>query len=227
MRRADRLFQIVQHIRGRRLTKADFLATRLEVSVRTIYRDIAALQQQGVPIEGEAGVGYRMRAGFDLPPLMFSADEAQALVAVVRLAQGQLDEALARQAEDALSKILAVLPGAARAAAERLAVYAPLQSLDEATRAHLGQLRQATETRHKLRVQYLDLNGASSERVLRPLACLFWGPVWTFAAWCELREGFRNFRVDRIQRLEVLDERFRDEPGKTLADLQRIEADQR
>jgi len=227
MRRADRLFQIVQHIRGRRLTKADFLATRLEVSARTIYRDIAALQQQGVPIEGEAGVGYRMRAGFDLPPLMFSAEEAQALVAVVRLAQGQLDEALARQAEDALSKILAVLPPAARAAAERLAVYAPLRGLDDATRARLGQLRQATETRHKLRVQYLDLSGVSSERVLRPLACLFWGPVWTIAAWCELREGFRNFRVDRIQRLDVLDERFRDEAGKTLADLQRTEADQR
>jgi len=227
MRRADRLFQIVQHIRGRRLTKADFLAARLEVSARTIYRDIAALQQQGVPIEGEAGVGYRMRAGFDLPPLMFSAEEAQALVAVVRLAQGQLDEALARQAEDALSKILAVLPPAARAAAERLAVYAPLRGLDDATRARLGQLRQATETRHKLRVQYLDLSGVSSERVLRPLACLFWGPVWTIAAWCELREGFRNFRVDRIQQLEVLDERFRDEAGKTLADLQRTESDQR
>jgi len=120
-----------------------------------------------------------------------------------------------------------VLPPAARAAAERLAVYAPLRGLDDATRARLGQLRQATETRHKLRVQYLDLSGVSSERVLRPLACLFWGPVWTIAAWCELREGFRNFRVDRIQQLEVLDERFRDEAGKTLADLQRTESDQR
>eukprot|EP01137_Pigoraptor_chileana_P012568 Opistho-2@65090 len=126
MRRADRLFQIVQLIRGRRLPTADFLARRLEVSARTVYRDVAALQQQGVPIEGEAGVGYRMRAGFDLPPLMFTKDEAQALVAAVRLAQPQLDRALGAQAEEALSKILAVLPASARAAAEGLALFAPL-----------------------------------------------------------------------------------------------------
>ncbi|MDT9000165.1 YafY family protein [Paucibacter sp. APW11] len=223
MRRADRLFQIVQLIRGRRLSTADFLSTRLEVSPRTIYRDIAALQQQGVPIDGEAGVGYRMRAGFDLPPLMFSKEEAQALVAVVRLAQPQIDTELAQQADEALSKILAVLPGVARAAAESLALYAPLQGLDPLTRERLGQLRLATESRRKLRVQYQDQKGSASERVLRPLGCFFWGPVWTFAAWCEKREDFRNFRVDRIQQLEVLNERFRDEPGKTLADMRRQE----
>lgn len=221
MRRADRLFQIVQLIRGRRLSTADFLATRLEVSARTIYRDVAALQQQGVPIDGEAGVGYRMRAGFDLPPLMFSKEEAQALVAAMRLAQPQLDDELARQGEEALGKILAVLPGAARAAAESLALWAPGAGSAPATRERLQQLRQATETRHKLRVAYLDLNGSSSERVLRPLGCFFWGPVWTLAAWCELRADFRNFRIDRIQSITVLDERFRDEAGKTLADMQR------
>ena len=129
MRRADRLFQIVQLIRGRRLTTADYLAQRLEVSMRTVYRDIAALAQQGVPIEGEAGVGYRMRDGFDLPPLMFTKQEAQALVATVRMAESRLDAALARQAENALGKILAVLPLDARAAAESLALYAPLPAL--------------------------------------------------------------------------------------------------
>ena len=116
-----------------------------------------------------------------------------------------------------------VLPGTARAAAESLALWAPLGGLDEATRERLQQLRLATEQRQKLRVVYLDLGGTASERVLRPLGCFFWGPVWTFAAWCELREGFRNFRVDRIQQLEVMEERFRDEPGKTLADMQRAE----
>ena len=125
MRRAERLFQLVQLIRGRRLSTATFLAERLEVSERTVYRDIAELMAQDVPIEGEAGVGYRMNAGFDLPPLMFTNDEAQALVAAVRLAQPRLDAALGRHAEGALSKILAVLPPAARAAAESLAVYAP------------------------------------------------------------------------------------------------------
>lgn len=110
MRPADRLFQLVQLIRGRRLATAAWLAERLAVSLRTVYRDIADLQAQGVPIEGEAGVGYRMRAGFDLPPLMFTTDEARALVAAVRLAQPRLDAALAAQAEGALSKVLAVLP---------------------------------------------------------------------------------------------------------------------
>src|SRR5436190_18591520 len=123
MRRADRLFQLVQLIRGRRLSTADFLAQRLEVSVRTVYRDVADLQAQSVPIEGEAGVGYRMRSGYDLPPLMFTREEAQALVAAVRIAQPQLDAALATQAEVAMSKILAVLPSDARTAAESLPVF--------------------------------------------------------------------------------------------------------
>ncbi|MDI4634479.1 YafY family transcriptional regulator [Pelomonas sp. V22] len=222
MRRADRLFQIVQLIRGRRLTTADFLAERLEVSVRTVYRDVAALQQQGVPIDGEAGVGYRMKAGFDLPPLMFSKGEAQALVAAVRLSQRQLDEGLAGEAEEALGKILAVLSPAARAAAESLAVYAPNAGLDAATRERLARLREATESRQKLGLLYRDLGDVDSQRTVRPLACFFWGPVWTLAAWCELREDFRSFRVDRIRKLELLDERFRDEPGKTLADMNRL-----
>jgi len=219
MRRADRLFQLVQLIRGRRLSTAAFLAGRLEVSERTVYRDVADLMAQGVPIEGEAGVGYRMRAGFDLPPMMFTADEAQALVASVRLAQPRLDIALARDAEAALSKIVAVLPPAARAAAESLAVYAPPFGPDAATRARLEQLRLAAEARHAVRLVYVDLNERRSERTVRPLGCFYWGAVWTLAAWCEARAAFRNFRVDRIAELEVLDQRFRDEPGKTLADL--------
>jgi predicted DNA-binding transcriptional regulator YafY len=125
MRRAARLFEIVQLVRGRRLSTAAFLAARLEVSERTVYRDVADLAAQGVPIEGEAGVGYRMRPGFDLPPLMFTTDEARGLVAAVRLAEQRLDAGLAAHAEAALSKILAVLPAAARAAADSVAVLAP------------------------------------------------------------------------------------------------------
>ena len=226
MRRAERLFQLVQLIRGRRLSTAAFLAGRLEVSDRTVYRDIADLMAQGVPIEGEAGVGYRMKAGFDLPPMMFTKDEAQALVASVRLAQPRLDEALARHAEGALSKILAVLPSTARAAAESLAIYAPPFGPDAATRQRLEALRIAAETKHRLRIVYLDLKEQRSERVVRPLGCFYWGSVWTLAAWCEARDGFRNFRIDRITELLVLDARFRDEPGKTLADLFReVEAE--
>ena len=219
MRRAERLFQIVQLIRGRRLSTARYLAERLEVSERTVYRDVADLMAQGVPIEGEAGVGYRMNAGFDLPPLMFTRDEAQSLVAAVRVARSRLDVGLASHTDSAMSKILAVLPPLERAAAESLAVYAPPVGPDEATRVRLQALRTAAEARRKVRVVYLDLKERRSERVLRPLGCFYWSEVWTLAAWCETREGFRNFRVDRIERLELLDDRFRDEPGRTLADL--------
>jgi predicted DNA-binding transcriptional regulator YafY len=219
MRRADRLFQLVQIIRGRRLSTAQFLAQRLEVSERTIYRDVADLMRQGVPIEGEAGVGYRMRPGYDLPPMMFTHEEAQALVAAVRLAQPRVDAALAAQAEMALSKILTVLPAAARAAAESLAVYAPAFEFDPVTRARLETVRLATESRRKLRLHYVDLKDASTERIVRPLGCFYWGAVWTLAGWCEVRQDFRSFRVDRIRTLEVLPQTFRDEPGKSLADL--------
>lgn len=223
MRRADRLFRLVQLVRGRRLSTGEWLAARLEVSLRTVYRDIADLQAQGVPIEGEAGVGYRMGAGFELPPLMFTQSEAKALVACVRLAQSRLDPELAQSAEQALHKIVGALPAAARAAAESLVLHAPVGPLDARTRECLLQLRRATEARRKLRLHYQDLQGAASERIVRPLGCFYWDAVWTLAAWCELRQDFRNFRVDRIVRLEVQDDAFRDEPGRTLADLLRLE----
>ncbi|MEO6852396.1 MAG: HTH domain-containing protein, partial [Rhodoferax sp.] len=133
MRRADRLFHLVQLVRGRRLSTAAFLAERLEISERTVYRDVADLQRQGVPIEGEPGVGYRFGAGFELPPLMFSQDEAKALVAAVRLSQPWLDAPLALAAEDALGKMLSILPSAARVAAESLALYAPPTSYNGLT----------------------------------------------------------------------------------------------
>lgn len=198
MRRADRLFHLVQLIRGRRLTTAAFLALRLEVSERTIYRDVADLQHQGVPIEGEAGVGYRLGAGFDLPPLMFSEDEAKALVAGARLAQTWLDPALAREAEQALGKILSVLSGPTRAAAESLALYAPTFALEPATQQGLQALREAVQARQRLSIRYRDAAGQGSQRCIRPLGCFFWGKVWTLAAWCETRQAFRSFRVDRI-----------------------------
>jgi predicted DNA-binding transcriptional regulator YafY len=223
MRRADRLFHIIQLIRGRRLTTAAFLAQRLEVSERTIYRDVSDLLAQGVPIEGAAGVGYRLGAGFDLPPMMFTHEEAKALVASVRLAQVWLDPALGTSAQDALGKILSVLPAEARAAAESLAVFAPHGGLPGPAQRTLQTLREAVQARDKVFIQYRDLNEKASERTLRPLGCFYWGKVWTLAAWCETRQDFRSFRVDRITYVRRLDERFRDEPGRTLADLVRID----
>jgi predicted DNA-binding transcriptional regulator YafY len=221
MRRADRLFDLVQRLRGRRRCTAEQLAGWLEVSVRTVYRDVADLQARGVPIDGVAGVGYVLRPACTLPPLMFTAPEAQALVAAVRIAQPRLDAPMAAEAEAALAKILAVLPADARVAAESLALFAPDAGIAPEVREALNTLRRAVLDRRKLRLQYLDEAGQASARVVRPLGCFFWGAVWTLAAWCELRQDFRSFRLDRLRAVDALDERFRDEPGRTLADLLR------
>jgi predicted DNA-binding transcriptional regulator YafY len=221
MRRADRLFQIVQLIRGRRLTTAGFLAVKLEVSERTVYRDISDLQGRGVPIEGEAGLGYRFGTGFDLPPLMFTQKEANALAASVRLAQAWLDPEMAGEAESAWSKIFSILPPTARAAAEELPLFAPMLEPDKATQQTLRQLREAVQARRKVDLLYRDAGGLESRRVVRPLGCFYWGTVWTLAAWCESREDFRSFRIDRISSLRVLDERVEHQEGRTLADYLR------
>lgn len=219
MRRADRLFQLLQLIRGRRLSTADWLAQRLEVSTRTVYRDVAALQAQGVPIEGEAGVGYRVARDYNLPPLMFTAEQAQALVASVRIASNRLDPVLAAQAQEALSKILSVLPLDSRAAADSLQLHSLSRPHEPLHLNRLGHLRRAIEAKCVVSIQYQDVNGAATARSLRPLACLYWDTVWTLSAWCELREDFRQFRIDRIQQLDIGPRTFVDEPGKTLADL--------
>lgn len=224
MRRADRLFQLVQLIRGRRLSTAAWLATRLEVSERTVYRDVADLQRQGVPVEGEAGVGYRLGKGFDVPPLMFTRGEATALAAALRLAQAWLDPALAADAESAWSKVYSVLPPTARAAADSLPLFAPMLASDATTRATLDTLRlmrEAIEEHRRVKVAYRDGAGAATERVLWPLGCFYWGSVWTVAAWCELRQDFRGFRVDRIADARVLPGTVSPAAGRTLADFLR------
>jgi predicted DNA-binding transcriptional regulator YafY len=225
MRRADRLFALVQLIRGRRLSTAAWLAGRLEVSARTVYRDVADLQVQGVPIEGEAGVGYRLGRGFELPPLMFTADEARALAIATRIAQQWLDPALALAAGDAMSRVLSVLPVGVRSEVDRMPMLVPPVGLPPETGVLLQQLREATQSRTVLQIGYSDASEQRSTRRVWPLGCFFWGKVWTLAAWCEKRQDFRSFRVDRIGTLEALDQRFPNEPGKTLGDLLRREAD--
>jgi predicted DNA-binding transcriptional regulator YafY len=219
MRPADRLFQIVQLIRGRRLTTARWLAERLELSERTIYRDIAQLQAQGVPVEGEAGVGYRLGRGFDLPPLMFTLDEARALASAVQLAQQWLDPELAASSEVALSRVLSVLPVDVRERTRNLQLVVPPSGLSDSVRHSMKLLRRASQTKHKVRLEYRDAAETRSTRVVRPLALFYWGTVWTLAAWCEARQTFRNFRVDRMTALTCLDEHFEDEDGKSLGDF--------
>jgi predicted DNA-binding transcriptional regulator YafY len=133
---------------------------------------------------------------------------------------------MAQDIESALGKILSILSPTARASAESLALYAPALALDVGTRGRLQTLREAVQSRNKVRMDYRDLTGTSSQRVVRPIGCFYWGKVWTFSAWCEMREDFRGFRIDRIDSIEVLPERFLDEPDKTLAEmLRRLQAD--
>lgn len=223
MRRADRLFQIVQYLRGGRLTTARSLAERLEVSERTIYRDVADLIGSGVPIEGEAGVGYIMRAGYEMPPLMFTTAEVTALVAGARLIRAWGGRDMAAAAEEALVKIDAVLPEEARKAAQGVPIHAfEMPDMGQTTRMHLDALNTAAEQRQMLTISYSDEDGAPTTRQVRPLGLWFWGKVWTLVAWCELRDDFRMFRADRITDLDRSGT-FREERGKTLRDFYRLQ----
>jgi predicted DNA-binding transcriptional regulator YafY len=221
MRRADRLFQIVQYLRGGRLVTARMLGEWLEVSERTIYRDIADLQTSGVPIDGEAGVGYLLRSGYDLPPLMFTRDEIVALVAGARMVRAFGGAAMARSAEEALIKIGAVLPEAERERITRTEIHTPLYVVSQADREAIDAVERAIEGRAVLRLDYRDEAGRSTMRDVRPLGLWFWGKVWTLVAWCEMRNDFRAFRIDRISRLELAGRSFRPERGKQLADFYR------
>jgi len=221
MRRADRLFQIVQYLRGGRLTTAAMLAERLEVSERTIYRDITDLQASGVPIDGEAGVGYLMRDGYDLPPLMFTRDEIVALVAGARLLRAWGGASMARAAEEALVKIETVLPDKEKRRADSVEIHAMALEMTPRTRAMIDLVEQAIDERTRLALDYADADTRLTQRVVRPLALWFWGKVWTLAAWCELRGDFRIFRLDRIRAARA-EGAFRPERGRTLADFYRL-----
>ena len=221
MRRADRLFQIVQLLRHRRLTTAAQLAERLEVSERTIYRDVADLIRSGVPIEGEAGVGYRMGKDFELPPLMFNVEEIQALVLGARMVDSWADDELRGAVRAALDKIEAVLPQSERERMKTTALYSLSFDVPERMRSNMQLVRHAIDDRQILALQYEDREGEASERRVRPLALYFWGRTWTLAAWCELREDYRNFRLDRIEDMTVLDETFALESPVTIEDYVR------
>jgi len=221
MRRADRLFQIVQHLRGGRLVTAQKLGLWLEVSERTIYRDIADLQSTGVPIDGEAGVGYMMREGFDLPPLMFTRDEIVALVAGARMVRAFGGAAMARAADEALVKIGAVLPDAEKARISRTEIHTPMWVVSDADRDAIDILERSIERRDVLALDYRDEAGRNTLRDVRPLGLWFWGKVWTLVAWCEMRDDFRAFRIDRIGSITQAGRIFRPERGKQLADFYR------
>ena len=219
MRRADRLFELVQSLRRRRVSTAAQLARALGVSERTVYRDVRDLSLSGVPVLGEAGVGYALAKGFEVPPLMFTGAEVEALVLGARIVKAWADPELREAAEEALTKIEAVLPARLKDAIPDAALFAPDFHVRGALTKHLAELRRAIRERRHLRFDYEDRNGAASARTVQPLGLFFWGDAWSLGAWCEMRVGFRNFRLDRMRDAEVLAETFRLEPGRTLADF--------
>jgi predicted DNA-binding transcriptional regulator YafY len=224
VRRADRLFQIIQRLRRRGVTTAAQLAEALEVSERTIYRDIRDLAGSGVPILGEAGVGYALPRGYDLPPLMFTEEELEALLLGARLVQRVSDSGLARAAEDALGKIRNVLPERLSERFAETKLFAPSYLSMGAPEA-LGPLRAAIRELRRVRFSYQSREDAKTRRTVRPLGLFCWGRIWSLGAWCELRQDFRTFRIDRMNELELKDT-FALEPGRTVQDLMRKYSEQ-
>lgn len=220
MRRADRLFQIVQGLQRRRrsVTTAAQLAARLGVSERTVYRDIRDLVSAGTPIDGEAGIGYRLKPGAELPPLMFTREEVQALVLGVRIVRQIGDPALAAAAAAILDKVAAVMPSDMEALVGEARLFAPPALGRDTGAAMLGVVRLALVEKRRLRIRYTAAAGQGSRRTVRPLGVFFWGRTWTLAAWCERRRDFRNFRLDRLT-AAVVAAPFADEPGRTLRDM--------
>jgi predicted DNA-binding transcriptional regulator YafY len=223
MNRTDRLVAMVMHLQGRRVVRAEELAHRFEITVRTVYRDIAALAEAGVPIVGEAGVGYTLVRGYNLPPVMLTADEAAALAVGAQMVRHFGDASLAEPMTSAIDKLRAVLPRDRQEHVDRLAQQTIIRSrpartaADPAAQPWLLSVQRSVAQRRVVRMIY-RAGGASGEtmRDVEPLGVVFYGGAWYLVAWCRLRKDFRHFRVDRVQRLELLPEQFPARPDFSL-----------
>jgi len=219
MRRADRLFQIVQNLHHERVITAQQLAEALEVSERTIYRDIQDLSLSGVPVTGEAGQGYRLLPGYHLPPLMFNEEELEALLFGARMVRAWTDKGLARAAHSAMQKIESAIPDRLKPGLDRQDIIVPDFPMNGMAGEQMVVLRQAIKDQHKVQIDYTREDGEPSTRILHPLGLFYWGKTWTLVAWCELRDSFRHFRLDRIQAIENLKQPFESIEGRTLQDF--------
>jgi predicted DNA-binding transcriptional regulator YafY len=218
MRRAERLFQIIQILRrSRGPVTAAALAAELETSKRSVYRDVAALIGQRVPIRGEAGFGYVLEGGFDLPPLMLTTEEVEAAVLGAQWVAGHGDAALAHAARDLIAKIAAAVPDGLRALIHDAAARTPPVWNMPADGLDVALARAWARHGRKIALTYRDKNGEVSERTVWPVAIAYFDAARILVAWCELRQGFRDFRADRVEKADFLDERFPARP----ADLRR------
>jgi predicted DNA-binding transcriptional regulator YafY len=212
MRRADRLLRLIQILRRhRRPVTGDVMARELEVSLRTIYRDIADLVTDGVPIRGEAGVGYVLGEGYDLPPMMFTTDELEAVMLGLRWVERRGDADLARAAQDTAAKIGAMIPERLRPVLFDAALLVPPRFNQTIERIDVGKLRMAIRDGRKVQVAYRDEKGAATTRVIWPIAVSYFDAQRLIVAWCELRKDFRSFRTDRMQMMDVMPEKY---PGR-------------
>ena len=224
--RAARLLALIDQLRrARRPVTAGDLACKHDVSLRTLYRDIASLREQGADIEGDPGVGYRLKPGFLLPPLMFDTDELEALVLGARWVEAQADSQLSQAASTALARISATLPEAMRIAIDTSGLFVPRWHEYKTPEPWLPVLRHAIRDERKLRMTYVDAAGEPTSRTVWPFAMAFFDPLTrTFAAWCELRRDFRHFRADRVTALEDAGEPY---PERRYALLKRWRAQPR
>jgi predicted DNA-binding transcriptional regulator YafY len=209
MSRAQRLLDLIQQLRSyRRPVSGAVLAEALGISLRTLYRDIDTLNAQGAHIDGEPGVGYVLRPGFILPPLMFSEEEIEAIVLGSRWVADRADAALSAAARTALAKIAAVLPQDLKTSLDTSSLLIGPGKTVAAGDTELPVIRAAIRREHKLRIRYLDGNARDSRRTIWPFALGFFDRVRVVVAWCELRDGFRHFRTDRISKVQVVDKRY-------------------
>ncbi len=217
MRRADRLIKITHFLRQRRrAVTAKQIAEAFDICTRTVYRDIQSLVDSNVPIMGEAGVGYLIDKQYYLPPITFDADELEAIGLGISMVRQWTDNKFASKAESAFEKIQAVLPASLQGELQQITTYAiPNRPLVPWT-ISFSELRECIRTRRKIRIMYTDEDKQETTRTLRPLALFFFNPVWLLASWCEKRNNFRNFRIDRIQKLTLCEEIFEDELSKNL-----------
>ncbi|MES2107069.1 MAG: YafY family protein [Pseudomonadota bacterium] len=209
MSRTERLLDLMQILRTHRYpVTGTSLATELGISVRSLYRDIATLQSQGAKIEGEPGLGYILRPGFTLPPLMFSEEEIEAIVLGSRWVAERTDTRLSRAARDALAKIAAVLPAELRHDLDSSGLLVAPSYAIAINDEQMAQVRHAIRAERKLDISYRDIKDDLSQRTIWPCALAFFDQVRVIVAWCELRQSFRHFRLDRITGLTVSDSRY-------------------
>ena len=218
MRRADRLIKITHFLRQRRrAVTAKQIAEAFEICTRTVYRDIQCLIDAGAPIMGEAGVGYMIDKQYYLPPITFDPDELEAIGLGISMVRQWTDNQFADKADSAFEKIQAVLPASLQGELKQITTYAVPTRLKVPWSVSFSTLRECIRARRKIHIAYVDESRKETSRTLQPLALFFFNPVWLLAGWCEKREDFRHFRLDRIQSLALSEDCFEDDPNTNLS----------